>query len=139
MTQPGAPPARRSVGRIAVPAAAAVALVAGVVVLRALFMVGGAGCVTEDVRRAPDGAWRIEVVDCGATVTLSWRVLVRGADGRERLALENIRYPEPVEAVREPGLLRVRLAGEGPWREVPLDRSGRPLAALRLSEGTPVR
>jgi hypothetical protein len=118
---------------------ALVAVLAGAIGLGVLLMVGGAGCAAEEVRRAPDGDWRIERVDCGATVGPSWRVMLRGADGRERLALDSYRYPDALDAALAPGLLRVRLSEPGAWREVPLDAAGRPVAPLRLIEGAPRR
>lgn len=107
--------------------------------LALLAMVGGHGCGTEEVARAPDGAWRIERVNCGATVGFIWRVTVRGADGAERLALETTPYPDAARAGIHGATLRVWSTDGGePW-EIPLDAGGRPLHALRLLEGRPRR
>jgi hypothetical protein len=104
-----------------------------------LGMVGGAGCASEEVARAPDGAWRIERTDCGATVGFSWRVLLRGTDGRERMALETTPYPEAVSAELAAGVLRVRLADTAAARDVRIDPERRPVAPVRLYEGHPRR
>ncbi|MBR0658238.1 hypothetical protein [Neoroseomonas oryzicola] len=125
--------------RRAIAVAAFGATIAAAGGIAAMVMVGGAGCAATETRRAPDGAWRIEEIGCGATVGETWRVMVRGQDGRERLALESHRYPDATDADLAPGLLRVRLSEPGPWREVPLDAAGRPLAPLRLTEGAPRR
>lgn len=115
------------------------ALVVGGAGLLALGMIGGGGCVSEDIRRAPDGAWRIERDDCGATVAFVWRVHLRGTDGRERMAFENFRHPDVVDAELDGTVLRVR--GTAPDRvwQVALDAALRPLAPLRLYDGAPRR
>jgi len=104
-----------------------------------LAMVGGVGCESEETSRAPDGAWRIERTNCGATVGFIWRVQLRGTDGTERLALETTPYPEAARAEVAEGVLRVWPGEPGaPW-VVPIDAARRPVAPLRLREGHPRR
>lgn len=110
---------------------------AGGVVL--LAMIGGAGCATQVLRSGPlpDGSWRIEHDDCGATVTDIWRVVI--LSGRHRaVALEAEGDPEPLEVTpRDGGMLSIRTTG-GTF-DVVLQANGLPATPLRFRRGQATR
>ena len=116
----------------------AVAMLAGGFAM--LAMVGGAGCRTETLRRGQAGGlgWRIEQVDCGATVAEIWRLHVE-TSGRSALAFEAEGDPEPLELALRDGALVLRLASTDAELPVPLGPDGLPVRPLRFRRGQPFR